>query len=303
MPRRIEPVFRETVVGLKRNGSIAVAAISTAFISVFLVGGALLINRQANLLIDALTGNVEVSVFLSDPVNTDNVTHLTSLLTTLPSVADVHYEDKAEACARFQKQFAQEPALVENTPCSALPASLRVKMRDPNQFRQVAAALGCTQDASGNLSCGQPGVERVRDNRTTLNAMFSVIRFFRIVVGVLAVIALIASALLIANTIRVGLFARRREIGIMRLVGATNWRIRVPFLAEGVIQGLLGAGIAILFLFIVKVTLVDPERTIVKFVPFIRNGDIVAIVPWLIVLSVLVSLGASLFAMRRFLEV
>jgi cell division transport system permease protein len=116
-------------------------------------------------------------------------------------------------------------------------------------------------------------------------------------------VMLISAVLLIANTLRMGMFSRRKEIGIMRLVGATNWRIRVPFMIEGLVESLVGAALAIIALFLVKVSVIDPLRGKVKFFPFVQNTDLLAIVPWIAVAAVAIALVAGTIGMRRFLDV
>jgi cell division transport system permease protein len=114
---------------------------------------------------------------------------------------------------------------------------------------------------------------------------------------------LVSASILIANTVRMGLFARRKEIGIMKLVGATNWRIRLPFLVEGLFESLIGAVAAILFLFAIKVAFINPLNESVQFIPWIVNSDVIAIIPVLFVAGALVALVAGLVGMRRFLDV
>jgi cell division transport system permease protein len=114
---------------------------------------------------------------------------------------------------------------------------------------------------------------------------------------------LVSAAILIANTVRMGLFARRKEIGIMKLVGATNWRIRIPFLVEGLFESLIGATAAILVLFGLKVAFINPLYDTVQFVPWVTNADVMAIVPWLLIAGAAVALLAGMVGMRRFLDV
>jgi cell division transport system permease protein len=289
---RFEYLFRETTSGLRRNGLVAFAAISTTFIALLLFGLALLISRQVSLMIEATTGNVEVAVYLTDPVNPQTVDSLTSTLTKLPVVADVTFESKADACDRFKRLFANQAALVNNVDCNALPASLRVKLDDPAQYAQVAAVLR-----------GQQGIDRIVDQSAFLDRLFSVTRVFRVGVLLVSFVMLISAAILIANTVRMGLFARRKEIGIMKLVGATNWRIRMPFLVEGVVESLIGAGAAVLFLFGLKVAFINPLYDTIQFVPWVTNKDVIAIIPWLLVAGAVVALLAGLVGMRRFLDV
>jgi cell division transport system permease protein len=289
---RFEFLFRETTSGLRRNGLVAFAAISTTFIALLLFGLSLLISRQVSLMIEATTGNVEVAVYLTDPVNPDTVRSLTGTLTELPVVENVDFESKQEACDRFKELFANQPALVNNVNCDALPASLRVKLDDPEQYAQVEAVLQ-----------GQPGIDRIVDQSAFLERLFAVTRVFRVGVLLISFVMLVSAAILIANTVRMGLFARRKEIGIMKLVGATNWRIRTPFLIEGLFESLIGAAAAILVLFGLKVAFINPLNESVQFVPWIVNSDVIAIIPWLLLAAVVVSLLASLVGMRRFLDV
>ena len=299
---RIDYFLRETASGLRRNGIVAFAAMSTAFIALFLFGLSLLIYREFNLVIESLTGNVEVAVYLTDPVDSENVRQLSETLQRLTAVDNVEFKSKEEAYADFQRLFAGQSQYEDIDP-SVIPASLRVKLADTAQFEQVAAALGCSSDAQDKLVCTAPGVETVADNRTLLTRLTSITRLLSLGVLALAAVMLISAVLLIANTLRMGMFSRRKEIGIMRLVGATNWRIRVPFMIEGLVESLVGAALAILGLFVVKVLVIDPLRGNVQFFPFVRNSDLLAITPWISVAAVAIALIAGSIGMRRFLDV
>ena len=302
----IEYLFRETAFGLRRNALVAFAAISTTFIALLLLGLALLISRQVNLMISATTGNVEVAVYLADPVVDATVDSIEGTLSNLSIVSGVEFESKEEACARFRELFRGQSALVDNVDCGALPASLRVKLSQPEEFEKVTAVLGCEQqvvDGSSKLVCLTPGIENVVDNSSFLKRLFAVTRVFRIGVLLVAIVMIISAAVLIANTVRMGLFARRKEIGIMKLVGATNWRIRAPFLIEGLVESLIGAAAAVLFLFALKVAFINPLYGSVRFIPWVTNRDVLAIVPWLLVTGAVLALFASLAGMRRFLDV
>jgi len=284
--------FRETLHGLRRNGLIAFAAVSTAFIALFLVGSALLVSREVNLLIDLQTRNVEVSVFLQKGITNDQEQHLNQLLTSMPQVAHVTFESQSDAYRRFQDIFKNQKALAQNVSPDALPASYRVKLKNPEEFTSVAARLN-----------GQPGIDKVVDNRETLKRLFAIIHLFRVGVFTVAIVMLLSAAALIGNTVRMAVFARRKEIGIMRLVGATNWHIRIPFMIEGVIEGLLGAAVAIAGLFVLNLAFINPLRDQLGFMPLVGTPDVWYTVPWLLGLGVLVALFASGFVMRRFLEV
>jgi cell division transport system permease protein len=300
---RLDYFLRETASGLRRNGIVAFAAMSTAFIALFLFGLSLLIYREFNLVIENLTGNVEVAVYLTDPVNTDTVTRLEDELRKLPAVASVTFESKAEAYQNFLVLYEGQPLYTEHVDPDVIPASLRVKLDDTAQFGQVTAALGCSQEQDGKLTCTAPGVENVADYRDLLGRLSSITRLLSLGVLALAAVMLISAVLLIANTLRMGMFSRRKEIGIMRLVGATNWRIRVPFMIEGLVESLVGAGLAVLALFVVKVGVIDPLRGKVQFFPFVQNTDLLAITPWIMFAAVAIAFVAGSIGMRRFLDV
>ena len=295
---RLDYYLRETASGLRRNGVVAFAAMSTAFIALFLVGLALLIAREFNLVINAYTGNVQVAVYLTDPVDSTTVASLTAKLQVLPAVSHVVYENKEQACVRFRTLFANQPVFLENVDCSVIPSSLRVNLKDPKLYGQIPAALNCS-DATHCM----PGVKNVTDYRQLLDRLVTITRVLSVGVLSVAIIMLASAVALVANTLRMGMFARRKEIGIMRLVGATNWRIRVPFLIEGLVEALLGAVTAVLALFLVKVVFIDQLRDRLSFVPLVRNGDVLTIAPWILAAAVLVAVIAGTIGMRRFLDV
>ena len=307
MPR-VEYFFRETAAGLRRNGVVAFAAMSTAFIALFLFGLSLLIAREFALITRVLTGNVEVQVYLTDPVNPGTVTRLTETLRDAPAVASVDYWNKQRSCEEFRRLFEGQQVFLEQVDCEeVIPTSLRVKLRDVANFQQVTAALGCEvivdDEGDPHQRCAEPGVRSVADYTELLERLDSLTRVLSLSVFGIAVIMLASAVGLIANTLRMGMFARRKEIGIMRLVGATNWRIRVPFLIEGLVEALLGAAAAIAGLFLVKVFVVDNLRGTAPWFPLIKNGDIVAVMPWILLAAAFVAIVAGTIGMRRFLDV
>jgi cell division transport system permease protein len=308
MAPRIEYFFRETAAGLRRNGVVAFAAMSTAFIALFLFGLSLLIAREFELVTQTLTGNVEVQVYLTDPVNEETIGRLTEKLQNVPAVADVQYWDKKRSCEQFKKLFENQPVFIENVDCmEVIPTSLRVKLGEVANFQQITAVLGCSivveDDGDQHQQCTEPGVRSVADYQKLLDRLDALTRVLSLGVFGIAVIMLVSAIGLVANTLRMGMFARRKEIGIMRLVGATNWRIRVPFLIEGLVEALLGAATAIAGLFLVKVFVVDRLRGTAPWLPLIKNTDVVAIMPWILLAASLVAIVAGTIGMRRFLDV
>ncbi len=293
MGRRFGYFFRETATALRRNALVTFAAISTVFISLFLLGGSLLVERQVRLMTGEWASKVEVSVFLRDDASQGEIDALGDKIHAIPEVDQVYFETKQEAWDNFQELFRDSPALVENVDPQALPESYRVKLTDPSKFEVIRARLA-----------GEPSVSEVKDEQAVLKKLLAVTKVLRTGVQAVAIIMLLAAAGLIGNTVRMAVFARRKEIAIMKLVGATNWFIRVPFLIEGTVQGLLGGAIAVLAIFAMKFAFIDPLRGQVGFVhAWIDTPEILFTVPILIGAGVLIAAVASLLAMRRFLEV
>jgi cell division transport system permease protein len=292
MARRLSYYFNETANGLRRNGLMVFAAVSTVFISLFLFGGAYLITREVNLVVDFTTEKVEVAVYLNDTISSADRDLLFKRIQGMDEVSRVTYESKQHAYERFKKIFANQPALTENVSPDALPASFRVKLNDPSKFAAVSAQLQ-----------GQPGIERIVDQRSLLKRVFAVSNILRAGALVAALVVLLSAAGLIGNTVRMAVFSRRREIGVMRLVGATNWFIRIPFIIEALIQSLIGAGAAIVTLIIFRRVFLNSIHNSIAFLPVIPVSDLYVMIPILLGIGVIVAMLASFIAMRRFLEV
>ena len=291
--RRFGYFFRETATALRRNALVTFAAISTVFISLFLLGGALLVERQVRLMTGEWASKVEVSVFLRDDASDEEIDALGAKVADIPEVEEVFFENREQAYQNFRELFRDNPALIENVDPSAMPQSYRIKLVDPADFPVIRARLA-----------GDPAIDQIKDEQAILKKLLAVTSVLRTGVIAVAAIMLISAAGLIGNTVRMAVFARRKEIAIMKLVGATNWFIRVPFLIEGMVEGLIGGVAAVLAIFAMKFLFIDPLRGRVAFVPsWIDTGEILFTVPILLLTGVLIAAVASLLAMRRFLEV
>ncbi len=295
MARRFDYFFRETATGLRRNGWVAFGAMSTSFVALFLFGLALLGRREVDLIIGASEGKIDVVVYLNQGISSADESAIQQKLQGMPQVSGVTYCSSECAYQRAKQIFQSEPALLEGVTPTSLPASFRVTLHDPHTFPVIAAQLQ-----------GMPGIVQpngIRDNAAFLNTLFTITGWLRNGVLIIAGLMLISAAFLIANTVRLGLFARRREIGIMKLVGATNWFIRVPFLIEGVVEGLIGAVLALLMLLALKTVFINPLYGTIRFFPWIQTGDLIGLIPWILLAGVGVAVVASFAGMRRFLEV
>jgi cell division transport system permease protein len=293
MARRWNYFFRETSIALRRNALVTFAAISTVFISLFLVGGSLLVSEQVDLMTGEWAGKIEVSVFLRDDASQDEIDALGQKIESLPEVQDVFFENRQQAFENFQEIFRDNEALTSNVDPDAMPQSYKIKLHNPEDVPIIGARLA-----------GDPAVDEVKDEKELVDKLLAVTSVLRNGVLAVALIMLVSAAGLIANTVRMAVFARRKEIAIMKLVGATNWFIRVPFLIEGVIEGLIGGVAAAFALFAMKFLFIDKLRGEIDFVTtWVDTPEILVVVPILLVAGVLSAAVASLLAMRRFLEV
>ncbi|HEU0102755.1 MAG TPA: permease-like cell division protein FtsX [Mycobacteriales bacterium] len=292
---RVRTVASEAVLGLRRNLVMSVAAVVTVAVSLAFVGTAFLVTKTVTDIRKIFYTQIEISIFLDEDVTPPQRDEINQTLSRLPLVQSVVYESKAEAYRRFQLQFQDQPDLLANVTEEALPESYRVKLRDPTQYDVVASAV---EDL--------PGVGQVVDYRKFLDDLFAVLDGLRTTAIAVALVQLVAATLLIGNTVRVAAFSRRRETGVMRLVGATRLYIQLPFLLEGVVAGLLGAGIAVGLLFLGKALVLDRTlRSLFRsgVIPAVTDNDIWMITPYLLLLGVVISGLASLVTLQRYIRI
>ena len=301
---RAQFVFSEIGIGLRRNLTMTVAVIVTVAISLALFGSGLLIRAQVDAMKDFWYDKVEVSVYLcgeasgtgtcgGGAVTAEQRNEIQADLEAMPEVQTVFYESQAKAYEQFKEQFKDSPDLVENVTQEALPESFRVKLKDPTQFAVVASAFD-----------SRPGVEEVQDQKALLEGFFNVLNKLQLIALIIAAVQVVAAVLLISNTIRVAAYSRRRETGIMRLVGASNLYIQLPFLLEGVLAGLVGAAFASGALLALKEFLIDRQlRPAFEFTAFVGWDDVLAILPMLILVGALLAGLSSFVTLRRHLRV
>ena len=297
-------VLNEVGIGLRRNLTMTIAMMVTMSLSLALFGSGLLIRRQVSTMKDFWYDKVEVSVYLcgtsssgancgSTAVTQDQRKAIGDDIRAMPQVQEVFYESQQDAYARFKKQFADSPDLVNNVTADALPESYRVKLRNPTQFEVVASSLR-----------DRPGVEQVQDQKALLKPFFNVLNKLQEYALYLAVAEILAAVLLVSNTIRVSAFSRRRETGIMRLVGASNLSIQLPFMVEGLLAGLVGATAASGALIAIKAFAIDRGlRQTFQFTAFVGWRDVLLVLPWLFVTGVALAGLSSFFTLRRHLRV
>jgi cell division transport system permease protein len=295
-------LLSEVGIGLRRNMTMTFAVIVTTAISLSLLGIGLLSNAQVGAMKDYWYDKIEVSVFLCGSlsespscsggvVTSDQRLQIQQDLQSMPAVDSVFYESQSQAFVHFQERF-KDSAIAANVTADQLPESFRVKLKDPTQFAVIVSAFS-----------GRPGVDVVQDQRSILDKFFkllSVLRNGALLVGLASVLT---AALLISNTLRIAAFNRRRETGVMKLVGASSWSIQLPFLLEGIISAIVGWALATGLLAALKSVIDSKVAPLLSFTKFFGWGEVWVSSAYLLATGLLVSTVASVITLRRYLKV
>lgn len=296
--------LREAWSGLRRNLSMTLAVIVTMWVSLTLFGGGLLGAEQVELLKGRWYDKIEISVFLCVPDSKgsncepgQNATDaqkqaIRTALESNPEVATVYYESKAEVWEDFQRVYQNSPVLADMN-ADMMQDNFRVKLKNPEQYEGVVSAVS-----------GLPGVQAVQDLRQYLTPLFEWLNVAKWTTIGLSLLLLLAAALQIATTIRMAAFSRRRELGIMRLVGASNWYIMLPFLLESLVAALIGALLACGSLAALqKFLIIDKAQPSRKSVEWIGWSHVGLAMLGVIAVGIVLSVVPTLIATRKYLRV
>ena len=295
-------LLSEVRIGLRRNLTMTFAVIVTTAISLSLLGIGLLSNSQVNAMKDYWYDKIEVSVYLCGSlsespscaggvVNEEQRLGIKSDLEALPVVQSIFYESQSEAYSRFQERF-KDSAIAQNVTADQLPESFRVKLKDPTQYAVVVSAFS-----------GRPGVDVVQDQRSILEKFFKLLNVLRNGALLVGLFSVITAGLLISNTLRIAAFNRRRETGVMKLVGASSWSIQLPFLLEGIISALIGWIFATGLLAGLKSVVDSKVAPLLTFTNFFGWNEVWIASAWLLLAGLGVSTVASVVTLRRYLKV
>ena len=292
--------IREVTRSLRRDAGPPFAAMASVLVTMLVLGVFIPIVQATNGAANEVRGKVLVDVFLKTSATDADAERVRRQLTQdTPHVGNVVYVSKAEAYAREKKQNPEAYELLGSNP---LPDTFRVTPDSPGNIDKLRDALA-PATASGERSVIDPAIDEVKNRRDETNKILAGTKVVKLSIGFLAALLILASVLLISNTIRLSLMARRREVAVMKLVGATDWFIRWPFVIEGILVGAMGGVMAILLLLVAKVAFIDPfkqEFSLITATDTVNFGALVAI---LLFASVAVSAAGSGLSLRRFLRV
>ncbi|HEX5586567.1 MAG TPA: permease-like cell division protein FtsX [Acidimicrobiia bacterium] len=291
---RVAYFSRETLVSLRRNVLMTIAGIATVAVSLALFGGILMLSKWVDHGTERIKGGVTLEIFMTVDATQQQIDDVKSALEADSNVKTFRFLDKAAAYEEFQRIFKRNPELVQSIEAKDLPTSFRVAPKK--------AELTPTVQSTFQTS---PGVDSVKTPGEALKGLIDVTNTVRFIFIVISLVLLGSSLFLIVNTIRLATFARRREIEVMKLVGASNWFVRIPFIAEGMVQGLVGAGLAILAVLALKHfgfddAFNDRESFFSEF--YVTSGDTTLIAFYVLAIGALIGVVGASVGLRRFLR-
>ncbi|MFF2407438.1 permease-like cell division protein FtsX [Streptomyces sp. NPDC058092] len=305
---RAQFVLSEIGVGLRRNLTMTFAVVVSVALSLALFGGALLMREQVSTMKDYWYDKVNVSIFLcskSDVTSTpkcakgavtkEQKKNIEDELDKMDNLVEkVTYESANQAFEHYQEQFGDSP-MASNIRPDQMQESFRVKLHDPKKYKVVATAFA-----------GRDGVQSVQDQRSILDNLFGLMNGMNVAALFVMALMLVIALMLIVNTVRVSAFSRRRETGIMRLVGASGFYIQMPFIMEAAFAGLIGGVLACAMLLAGRYFLIDGGLALqskLNLIDFIGWDAVFTKLPLVLAIGLLMPAVAALFALRKYLKV
>jgi len=292
--------MRESLRSLRRNAVPSFAAMASVLVTMLVLGVFIPMVQATTGAANDVRSKVLVNVFMKTNATDADIERVRKRLAeNTPNVGKVQFVSKAEAYAKEKKQNPEAYALLGSNP---LPDTFRITPTSPDKSDDLRNALAPVSP-SGERTVVDRAIDEVKDRREETGKILSATHVVKLSMALLASLLVLASILLISNTIRLSLFARRREVEVMKLVGATDWFIRWPFVIEGIVVGALGGVLAILLLFVGKVAFIDPLKQDFSLIaaPDTINFGLLIVV--LLFASVAVSAAGSGLSLRRFLRV
>lgn len=292
--RTLEYFVREATSSIRRNGLMSIASVSTVALSLLILGLFLVMVLNLNHMASTLETQVQITVYMEDGLSDLEMREIGTRITRLQGVTQVMFVDKEEAMTRFKERLGEQQGLLtalgETNP---LPNAFEVKVDRPEYVKPVAQAIGELK-----------GIETTKYGQEVIEQLFSLTKMIRIFGLILIVFLALAALFIISNTIRITVFARRREIGIMKYIGATDWFIRLPFMIEGMILGFGGALFAVLILSQTYRSLTEKVYESLAFLPLIPQDPFLTHIS-IVLLIVGTAIGAlgSTISLRRFMNV
>jgi cell division transport system permease protein len=291
--------MREATRALRRNAAPSFAALATILLTMLVIGVFIPIVQATTGAANDVRKRVLVDVFLTRDAKQSDVARVRAQLLETPNVKRVEFVSKQTA---YQQQREKDPEAFALLGANPLPDTFRVTPENPDDVLKIASALAPEAAGGGTIPIDR-SIDEVRTRRDDTTKILQVTRFVKLMAGTLAALLIAASVFLIANTIRLSLYARRREVEVMKLVGATDWFIRWPFVIEGVIVGALGTLLAILLLAVGKIAIIDPLASDFSLISAPETMPFGVLIAVMMAAGIAISAVGSGLSLRRFLRV
>ena len=295
--------LKESLRALTRNAAPSLAAMLTVILTALVLGLFIPVVQATTGTANRVRHRVVVNVYLANGITQEQQTAVHNKLISLPNAKEVQFISKDQALQQLQAARKGTKEAFDLLGSNPLPDTYRVVPKDPGKVQDIVNALVSRDAATGKVAYALPGIGDVRNRESDTSKILTATSLVKTLTAGMAALLILASIALIANTIRLSIFARRREVEVMKLVGATNWFIRWPFVIEGVIVGFMGGLVAVLLLWIIKDTLVDPLANRFALIAAPNTIHFPALIAVLLVSCVAVSAIGSGLTLRRFLRV
>lgn len=294
--------FSETFTSFKKNFLMGFTAITTVAITLFIVGFFAVLVFDIQSIMNSIRGQVEIAVYLQDNISPELKNYIEDEITSWEETGSTIYVSKEQALERFKEQNEGSDILKE-IQGNPLPASFEIMLNDPEKVELVALRF---MNKDGNFI---EGIDDVVYGQSYVRKLFSITAIIGTIALLIIIVLLLATIVLIFNTIRLSIYARRKEIEVMKLVGASNWFVRIPFLFEGFFEGFLGSILATVLLYIMgKFLLIKGERVVVetmriKELAILGSGHFIMYVYiGIIIFGGLLGIISSIIALRRYVK-
>lgn len=296
--------IKEALRGFARNLSTTLGSIITIFLSLFVIGVFLVGAAVIENVVSSVESEVTITAYLSDDVSDSQVSSLTSEIKAIDGVSGVSYVSKDQALENF-RAMSSNPEIVDQLDgANPLPASLTIELSDPQMVESVADQI--VANSTFKNACDEPSkpADSLKYGQKTVERLFQLTSYVRYIGLALIVLLIFIAMVFINNTIRLAILARRKEIAIMRLVGASNGFIRGPFLMEGAMHAIIGSLLAIGSIELIHRVALPKVQSALTFLPMdVAGQTYVLIYVGLLVAGLVIGLIGSAFAMRRYLKV
>ena len=296
--------IRESLTSFRRNWVMSLGAVITIYLSLLIVGVSVGGSMIASQIVKDVEEKVQIRVFLKDGAAPADLDALQAVIENDSRVKSVDYTTKEKALEEFAQTMSESPELVDQLETNPLPASFDVDLNTPQDVIAVVEMIKAEPSFAAVADRPEDPEKSLKYGQQIVNRLFAFTRILRIVGVVFIVMLAVISLIFINNTIRLAIYSRRKEIGIMRLVGASNWFIRTPFMLEGVLQSLVGAALALLTLGLIQAFVMPKVVETVSFLPVSLSGTSALQISLILVVGgILIGLAGSTFALRRYLRV